>query len=75
MSVLIVDDSESNLKVMGYVLWEEHLRLVKANSGEEALKALLRPEDFALIFMDVRMPAAPWIRGGRFDPSEGECPN
>lgn len=56
VSVLIVDDSESNLKVMEHILADEHLRLVKARSGEDALKALLSPEEFALIFMDVRMP-------------------
>lgn len=56
VSVLIVDDNETNLKVMKEILSDEKLNLVTADSGENALKALLAPEPFALIFMDVRMP-------------------
>lgn len=55
-SILIVDDNPENLRVMEYMLVNPELNLVTARSGEEALKALMRPDDFALIFMDVRMP-------------------
>jgi len=55
INVLIVDDNADNLRVMEHVLTSPELNLVKATSGEEALKALLIPEDYALIFMDVRM--------------------
>ncbi|TGJ99489.1 response regulator [Leptospira semungkisensis] len=57
VNVLLVDDNPDNLQVMDHILEDPELNLVKANSGEDALKVLLKePEDFALIFMDVRMP-------------------
>ncbi len=56
VNILIVDDNSDNLRVMEHILTNPELNLVKAHSGPEALKALLEPEDFALIFMDVRMP-------------------
>ncbi|TGL67878.1 response regulator [Leptospira kmetyi] len=56
VNVLIVDDNQENLWVMENILMSPELNLIKARSGDEALKALLKPDDFALIFMDVRMP-------------------
>lgn len=56
VKVLVVDDNPDNLKVMEHILSGPEIELVKVGSGPEALKALLEPEDFALIFMDVRMP-------------------
>ncbi|MCE9599642.1 MAG: response regulator [Spirochaetia bacterium] len=55
-SILIVDDNPENLRVMEFMLENPELNIIKASSGEEALKALMMPDDFALIFMDVRMP-------------------
>jgi signal transduction histidine kinase len=54
-SVLLVDDDLRKLTALEVVLAPLELRLVKANSGSEALRRLLR-EDFALILLDVRMP-------------------
>ncbi|TGL97063.1 response regulator [Leptospira barantonii] len=56
VNVLIVDDNPDNLWVLEKILVSPELNLIKARSGDEALKALLEPDDFALIFMDVRMP-------------------
>lgn len=56
VNILIVDDNPENIRVMEYILADPELNIVKAYSGQEALKLLLDPEDFALIFMDVRMP-------------------
>lgn len=57
VKVLIVDDNPDNLKVMDHILSDPEIRLIKVNSGPDALRELLEdPEDFALIFMDVRMP-------------------
>ena len=54
-SILIVDDQVENLLALEAVLEPLGQRLVRAQSGEEALARLLR-EDFALILLDVQMP-------------------
>lgn len=55
MKVLLVDDYPQNLDALAAVLADMDLDLVKAGSGEEALRHLLRM-DFALILLDVKMP-------------------
>ncbi len=55
VNILIVDDREENLLALEAVLSAKNYRLVKAFSGEEALKYVLR-EEFAVIIMDVQMP-------------------
>jgi CheY-like chemotaxis protein len=54
-SILIVDDMEENLVALEAVLGPLHQHLVRARSGEEALKAMLR-QDFAVVLLDVLMP-------------------
>jgi len=54
--ILIVDDREDNLMSISSLLEPSGYKLVKANSGREALKILLSEYDFALILMDVQMP-------------------
>jgi PAS domain S-box-containing protein len=54
-AILLVDDREENLLALEAVLEPLGCRLVKARSGEEALKALLQGE-FAVIVLDVQMP-------------------
>lgn len=51
----MVDDQPSNLLALEAVLADLGHVLVKAQSGEEALRCLLR-DDFAVILMDVFMP-------------------
>jgi len=53
--VLLVDDMDDNLCALEAILRPLDLVLVRASSGPEAMKALLR-DDFALILMDVVMP-------------------
>ncbi len=53
--ILLVDDQPENLLALEVVLAPLGHRLVRASSGEEALKCLL-DDDFAVIVMDVRMP-------------------
>ena len=54
-SILLVDDMEDNLIALEAVLGSLNEPLVRARSGEEAMKALLR-RPFALVLLDVRMP-------------------
>ncbi|MBI2359854.1 MAG: PAS domain S-box protein [Deltaproteobacteria bacterium] len=54
-SILIVDDDLRTLKAMEALLAGPGRMIVKAQSGQEALRCLLR-QDFALILLDVRMP-------------------
>ena len=56
IKILLVDDKENNLLSMESVLWQDGYHLVKALSGKEALKILLKEMDFTLILMDVEMP-------------------
>ncbi|WP_406508699.1 two-component system response regulator [Streptomyces sp. NBC_00212] len=54
-SILLVDDMEDNLIALEAVLGSLNEPLVRARSGEEAMKALLRRK-FAVVLLDVRMP-------------------
>ncbi len=53
--ILLVDDRPANLMVYQTILEELGQTLVTANSGEEALKLVLK-HDFAVILLDVNMP-------------------
>ena len=54
-SILLVDDYAANILALEAVLAPLGHRLLRASSGEEALKMVLRHE-LALIIMDVQMP-------------------
>ena len=54
--ILLVDDREDNLLSIETILETKGYQMVKANSGRQALKILLKEFDFALILMDVKMP-------------------
>jgi signal transduction histidine kinase len=56
VKILLVDDRENNLLSMESILWQDGYTIVRANSGKEALKILLKDYDFTLILMDVEMP-------------------
>jgi len=55
VNILLVDDSPESLTALEATLARLGQNMIKAHSGEEALKCLLKDE-FAVILLDVRMP-------------------
>lgn len=55
VSILVVDDRPDKLLAHETVLAELNQNLVRATSGKEALRCLLK-QDFAVILLDVNMP-------------------
>ena len=53
--LLLVDDQPANLVSLEAILEDEGRTLLKAESGQEALKILLK-EDVSLVLLDVQMP-------------------
>ncbi|SMF70950.1 Signal transduction histidine kinase [Paenibacillus uliginis N3/975] len=62
--ILLVDDRSENLLALEAVLDSKQYTLVKATSGEEALRYLLKYE-FAVIVLDVQMPGMDGIETAR----------
>src|ERR1700730_19359887 len=60
-SILLVDDRPANLLALEAILDPLGQRLVRAVSGEEALKHV-NEEDFAVILMDMRRPGMEGLR-------------
>ena len=55
INILIVDDEPKNLTVLETVLDDPSYRLVRAESADQALLALVS-EEFALLILDIQMP-------------------
>src|SRR4030095_15673872 len=55
VDILLADDNAENLVALRAILEQLGERLVTANSGRDALRALLR-QDFAVVLLDVNMP-------------------
>jgi two-component sensor histidine kinase/CheY-like chemotaxis protein len=55
VNILIVDDEPKNLTVLETVLDSPWYRVIRAESADKALLALLR-HDFAVLILDVQMP-------------------
>src|SRR5579871_3354026 len=55
VQILVVDDQTSNLEAIEALLAQSGCRLVRAQSANEALLALL-DQDFAAIILDIKMP-------------------
>lgn len=55
INILVVDDRPEGILAIQAVLTSPGYNIIPANSGQEALKCLLK-DDFAVILMDVQMP-------------------
>jgi signal transduction histidine kinase len=55
-TILLVDDREENIIALEDMLEKEGRKFLKATSGNDALKQVLRNEDIGLIMLDVQMP-------------------
>lgn len=55
VNILIVDDDHRNLNVIEAILDDPSYRLVRVESADKALSALVEQE-FALLILDIRMP-------------------
>lgn len=64
MGILLVDDHRENLIALRAVLEPLGERLISADSGEDALRVLLR-EDVAMILLDVRMAGMDGLQTAR----------
>lgn len=56
IKILIVDDKKENLLSLQVILANRGYEFVEASSGKDALRILLKDQDFAIILMDVQMP-------------------
>jgi len=56
VKILLVDDNDNNLMSMEVALEAGSYVFYKATSGREALRILLKEDDFSLILLDVKMP-------------------
>ncbi len=56
VKILLVDDKRENLLSLQVVLANQGYEFVEASSGKDALRILLKSQDFAIILMDVQMP-------------------
>jgi len=56
IKILLIDDRKEDLLSLEVVLANANYKLIKAVSGREALRVLLKEQDFAIILIDVQMP-------------------
>ena len=55
-AILVVDDNPHNLIAFSSALEGIEAEVIKAGSGEQALRELLSRDDFAVVVLDVQMP-------------------
>jgi signal transduction histidine kinase len=72
IDILVVDDNSRNLLAIDAALGHFQGRIVKAKSGEDALRALLR-QDFAVILLDVQMPGLDGFETARLIRTRERC--
>ncbi|HEX6239728.1 MAG TPA: response regulator, partial [Polyangiales bacterium] len=70
--ILVVDDNPRNLLAIDAALGDFAGRVVKAKSGEDALRQLLK-QDFAVILLDVQMPGLDGFETAQLIRSRDRC--
>ncbi|MDF2926104.1 MAG: hybrid sensor histidine kinase/response regulator [Paenibacillaceae bacterium] len=71
VQILLVDDHPENLLALEAVLQDDRYSLVRASSGQEALRKVLQG-DFAVIVMDVQMPEMDGFETAKFIKMRGK---
>ncbi len=56
LRILIVDDDPINLQVLENQLGLENYAIIRANNGQEALRAIASGTRFAIVLLDIMMP-------------------
>ena len=56
IKILLVDDRKEDILSLEVILANSNYKFEKATSGREALRILLKEQDFAIILIDVQMP-------------------
>jgi signal transduction histidine kinase/DNA-binding response OmpR family regulator len=54
--ILVVEDIESNFKLIKYFLSRSNVEIIKAANGKEALDACLADKSIDMVLMDIKMP-------------------
>ena len=54
--ILIVDDQQKNIQVLGSLLRQENYIIGVATNGQQALEMLIESNDYDLVLLDVNMP-------------------
>ncbi len=54
--ILIVDDEDTNVKILERFLWDEQYTIVTASSGNEALNLDYNNEEIDLVILDMMLP-------------------
>jgi two-component system, sensor histidine kinase and response regulator len=75
--LLIVDDNQNNIQVIGNILKEKDYQIGFAMNGQQALDTLKHSTDFDLVLLDVNMPVMngyETIKAIREDPAIADIP-
>ena len=56
VKILLIDDRKEDLLSLEVILANENYEFFKGSSGRDALRILLKEQDFAIILIDVQMP-------------------
>src|SRR5690606_27279510 len=56
LKILIADDQQKNIQVLGSLLRQENYIIGVAMNGRQALEMLLQSNDYDLVLMDINMP-------------------
>src|SRR5689334_405266 len=72
VSILLVDDDARNLDVLESILASPELRLVRTQTPDEALLALVHDE-FACIVLDIQMPTMNGVELARLIKTRKRC--